>query len=151
MDTSLEKPKTLFQEYSRFLCATSQDLQRYEEAHKGLASFEHTQPTKSLSLVFSREGEVFVKHCASEKTKFSQARTVEFKGRLARALNRIRDNMINEKGYLMGKELDAPVFQGGFDCAQCKTRFGLSICFDWNHITILLMKLHSLDNPIMED
>jgi len=149
LDTSLEK-KTLFQEYSRFLCATNRDFQRYEEGRRGLASFERTQPIKPISLVSSRDGEVSVNHCA-KGTKFSQVQTLEFKKRLTRALNRIRDAMINEKGLKMGQELDAPVFQDGFDCAQCKTRFRLSIRFNWDHVAILLMKLHTLDNPIMEN
>lgn len=146
-----ENPKTLLQTYGRFLCAVSQDGQRYDKARKGLVSFEHTQPRKPIPLVFSREGEVFVNHCANGGTKLSQGQTIVFKSNLASMLNRIRDNMINMKGYLMGKELDRPVFQEGIDCAQCKTRFRLSIRFDWDHITILLMKLHTLDNPIVED
>ena len=143
-------PKTLLQEYSRFLCATNQDVQQYDEARKGLRSFEHTQPRKSIPLVFSPKGEIFVNHC-SKGTKLSKVQTTFLKSNLASILNRIRDNMKNKKGYLMGKELDRPVFQEGIDCSQCKTRFRLSIRFNWDHVTILLMKLQTLKNPIVED
>lgn len=144
-------PKPLLQEYGKFLCATSQNFQRYEEASKGLRSLKNPQPIKPIPLAFEDDGRVFINHCETQRVRLSQAQTNEFKSKLVSKLNQIRNHIINEKGSFLGKELDAPVFGGAFDCGHCKARFRLSVRFDWKHITILLMKLQSLNEPILEN
>ena len=147
MDTSLEKPKSLIEEYVLFFGALMEDLQEYDPTRKGLVDLEERPRPKFTTLAF-HNGKVSWAHCPKGRNQISEGQLEQFKANFLQRLGQLQELVLKGKWSFLGSLLHQNIAGGGFFCETCQRRYSMKILPIVSETPRLLEKLRTSKLPI---
>lgn len=103
-----------------------QDVQRYDEARKGLVSLKTPSKPKSTTLQF-RDGKVFWQHCVKGFNELDEGNLEQFKSNLLSRLRYLQEHTIEGRWDFVGSIMNQSVFARGYFCEVCQRRYSMRI------------------------
>ena len=147
MDTSLEKPKRLIEEYVNYFGALTLDLQQYNEKRKGLESLEE-QATPKFTPLHLENGRITWQHCVKGFGQLTEGQLEQFKAKLLQRLGQLQELVLQGKWSFLGSLLHQNIAGGGFFCEACQRRYSMKILPIVSEVPRLLEKLRTSKLPI---